>query len=395
MLRGEASESSGECSCESGSDDELDWHRGDKLLSNDGSVYARRILKSETTEEKRAQTRPFGVRRARESSDDVLLQVRTSGGAGGAFCGQGEEGRLSSLPWERMLLRLSEGSVGEAPRQLWFDCLRRAAVGDCLRLSCSSGRAREWIEAFMLCASQGSGLTAQLAGDCLRKGSRAVFMELQLIKWIPVALLHTPEHGLALLMCLKPPEEEPPRPPDRVKLRVRLVGEGEGEAREWVKRMIGEEAKETNHGRLIEQGEETRRDEWLAEEGKEDGSEERQILEGEAGEERLVVMAMGLSSRGEESVCLGDSTLPLAALRAALPHLAFGGRYCLQLPRLMGDRRWSVHVASHQPQTALLPDLSEARSTWISVAPLPANSTALPIFATPQPSLLSTNHPTP
>eukprot|EP00966_Prymnesium_polylepis_P104372 2417360-Prymnesium_polylepis.2 len=133
-------------------EDDLDWSRGEKVLSDDGSLSGRRLARDESMRDSDDERRER--RQQPRCLDDFELEVRGGGSRPSAFrCAGEDEGELTQLPWELVLLRLGAPGLSEGGRALWWDCLRHIEPGDVVRLRCANSRTAEWGEGFLQCAS--------------------------------------------------------------------------------------------------------------------------------------------------------------------------------------------------------------------------------------------------
>ena len=124
-------------------DEALEWSRGDKLITDDGSITARRLSRGQT------EAAEGGGKAAKPGMhDDVVLELRGDVPSASFFCAAdpAAEAALAQQPLSRVLLALSRDESG-----LWSECTRGLAPGDTVCFRCAASRAPRWLQAFASC----------------------------------------------------------------------------------------------------------------------------------------------------------------------------------------------------------------------------------------------------
>ena len=127
-------------------DEALDWSRGDKVITDDGSITARRLARG------KAVPAEAGGKSAKPGAhDDVVLELRGDMLSASFFCEAepAAKAALAQLPLSRVLLALSRDESG-----LWDECTRGLAPGDTVCFRCAAaahalaaGLVRVWARA--------------------------------------------------------------------------------------------------------------------------------------------------------------------------------------------------------------------------------------------------------
>ena len=124
-------------------DEALEGSRGDKLITDDGSITARRLARGQT------EAAEGGGKAAKPGAhDDVVLELRGDVPSASFFCAAdpATEAALAQQPLSRVLLALSRDESG-----VWSECTRGLAPGDTVCLRCAASRAPRWLQAFASC----------------------------------------------------------------------------------------------------------------------------------------------------------------------------------------------------------------------------------------------------
>ena len=93
-------------------DDDLDWRRGERVLTDDGAVTGRRLERVAAADAYWTYDAP-----ALGPLDEVVLDVRGDPRSAQFFSAADAEAALAELPWTRVAFGLGGGGV-------WHDCLR-------------------------------------------------------------------------------------------------------------------------------------------------------------------------------------------------------------------------------------------------------------------------------
>ena len=122
-------------------DEALDWSRGDKVITDDGSITARRLARG-----KAAPAEAGGKSAKPGAHDDVVLELRGDVPSASFFCAAqpAAEAALAQLPLSRVLLALSRDESG-----LWDECTRGLSPGDTVCFRCAASRAPRWLQAWL------------------------------------------------------------------------------------------------------------------------------------------------------------------------------------------------------------------------------------------------------
>ena len=208
-------------------DDDLDWRRGERVLTDDGAVTGRRLERVAASDAYRTYDAP-----ALGPLDEVVLDVRGDPRSAQFFAAADAEAALAELPWTRVAFGLGGGGI-------WHDCLRELQVGDVVRLRCAGSRAVEFLTTLAraeasegdggperMCATRGVSDAADAAiRTATRGGGGAVAVEVRLVNRRAVVDCSAAADGSLLLCCVRapPPEHPPLAPPEIAKLRCSLL----------------------------------------------------------------------------------------------------------------------------------------------------------------------------